>query len=51
MQNREIYVGFLLPENVFYLKTLKINWNFYFEAMPIKWINQSAQMGRGPPEA
>jgi len=23
----------------------------FFEAMPIKWINQSPQTGRGPPDA
>jgi len=23
----------------------------YFEAMPNKWINQSRQTGRGPPDA
>jgi len=53
---------FLLPEKYILFERFKQN-NFLlvilairqgekkrFEAMPIKWINQSRQTGRGPPD-
>jgi len=53
----KIYSGNLLPRKIFYMKGSKKYYpcdydkETFFEAMPIKWINQSRRVGRSPLDA